>query len=152
MKRWVIAVAAVGLAVGIAGPVAAKSGSAKVAKPAKAVVVAAPKSSAPVTVAAPVLPKHHGGGGYPGVDRARVQLDPSSPRPGRSFKVKVEYFCKRGTVTVTLDPTASGWPKTITTDRYGKGYVTVSGGLPKGSYSVTATCDAYTATKSFRVR
>ena len=153
MKRWIAAVAAVGLVVGIAGPVAAKAVG---PKSSKSVVVSAPKAdkapSAPLTGAQPVVPKHHGGG-YPGPNLPTVKVDPSTPRRGDRFKVKVEYFCVRGTVTLTLSPTRVGWPKTFSTNRYGKGETYISGGIPtRGNYTVTATCSTFSASKSFRVK
>lgn len=152
MKRWLIVLAAIGITVGVAGPVAAKSLAPKAPAAAKvAVKPAAPKS--PVKTAAPVTPKHdRGGGGYPGPTQAKVYTDPSSPRRGYKFKVKVEYFPARCSVNLDLSPSQTGWPKSLTTDRYGKGSVYITEGLSAGNYTVTATCSSTTASKSFRVK
>lgn len=161
MKRWIAGVAAVALVVGIAGPVAAKAGSS--AKAPKSAVVkpvapkpAAPKSTpkAPAPVAGNPGPKS---GSYPGPDQPEIKVDPSRPRRNRSFKVEVEHFCTRGSVTVTFSgPGSVPGPLTLSTNRYGKGYVRVSRGIStSGTYTVTATCDsapAFTATTTFRVR
>ena len=157
MKRWIAGIAAVGLIVGIGGPVAAKVGtSSKAPRPAKiSAPVAKPErpSTNPAPTGLAILPYDHNSGSYPGPNQPMVEVDPSNPRRGRDFKVEVKYFCRRGSVSVDIAPSVAGWPKTITTDRYGKGYVKVNGGLSTpGNYTLTATCGADTATTSFRVK
>ncbi len=150
MKRWIAGIAAAGLVLGVAGPVAAKAASSNA--PRAAAVKSASPNPTPKAAAAPVIaPKHHGGS-YPGPNLPKVVTDPSTPRANRYFKVKVEYFCTRGSVQVDIAPSQSGWPVYVTTDRYGKGYVRVNAGLPRGNYTLTATCNTDTATKSFRVK
>lgn len=149
MKRWIAGIAAVGLVLGVAGPVAARSAAIKAAR-ATAVKTASPTTTTQVATAPVIGPLDHGGS-YPGPNLPKVATDPSTPRANRSFKVKVEYFCTRGTVQVDIAPSQSGWPVSVTTDRYGKGYRSVSG-LPRGNYTLTATCNTDTATKSFRVK
>ena len=152
MKRWLVGIAALGLVVGVAGPVAAKSISARATKPAAATAAPSKAATKPVAATAPVIaPKHHGGG-YPGPNLPRVKVDPSSPSRNRTFKVQVEYFCRRSTVSVAIDPAVSGWPVSISTDRYGKGYVKVGGISTRGTNTLTATCGSDTATTTFRIK
>lgn len=153
VKRWIAGIAAVGLIVGVGGPVAAKAGSSAKAPKSAAVASAEPTKKAPIAAAPVVLPKSHNSGGYPGPRQPKVEVEPDNPRRNRSFKVEVEYFCRRGTVTVDIAPSVADWPKTITTDRYGKGKVYVRSGIStSGNYSITATCGSDTATVNFRVR
>lgn len=151
MKRWMVAVAAVGLTVGVAGPVAAKTMAPKA--PAATKVVVAPTTKAAPSAAAPVLPKHdRSGGGYPGPTQPKISIDGSYVRQNRRFKVKVEHFCERGTVALTLNPTQPGWPKSLSTNRYGSGETYVDGIAVKGTYTLTGTCDSYSASINFRVK
>lgn len=153
MKRWMAGIAAVCLAVGIAGPVAAKVGtSAKAPRP--VAVKPAPKpTAAPIASAVAVSPASHNSGGYPGPRQPKVEVEPDNPRRSRTFKVEVEYFCRRGTVTLTLTPSVAGFPSSLSTDRYGKGKVYVRGGISTtGNYSLTATCSSDSATTNFRIR
>jgi len=153
MKRWMVGIAAVCLAVGIAGPVAAKVGApAKASKPVAA-KPASPATPAPAAALPAIAPLSHNSGGYPGPRQPKVEVDPYNPRRSRTFKVEVEYFCRRGTVTLDLNPSVSGWPKTMSTDRYGKGKLYVRGGISTtGNYTLTATCSTFTATTNFRIR
>ena len=157
MKRWIAGVAAVGLIVGIGGPVAAKVGNPS--RGAKSATVSAPAKSSPKPAAKGADAGVFAGqssvytGSYPGPNQPKVEVEPKDPRRGRDFRVEVKYFCRRGSVSVGIAPSLPDWPKSITTDRYGNGYVRVRRGIStSGNYTITATCGADTATVNFRVR
>lgn len=148
MKRWLGAVAAVALTVGIAGPVAAKAGSssrtAKVTAPTKA---APTPAKAPAKTAA-VGAKHRDGGCggcYPGPYLPRVKTEPKYVKlyrssPSSNYKVKVEYFCSRTLVELTASPSLAGFPVSKNTDRYGKAEFSLPvTGNSVGRYTITAT-------------
>ena len=148
MKRWLGAVAAVALTVGIAGPVAAKaassSRSAKVTAPAKAapVAVKAPAKTAGITTKS----RDRGCGGcYPGPYLPKVKTEPRYVKlyrssPSSKYEVKVEYFCARTTVELTASPSLAGFPVSKNTDRYGKAEFSLPvTGNSVGRYTITAT-------------